>query len=318
VPEPVPATFDYCRVPPADRVWLMEKTGFIRHLSRAAANDLVAIGTHLNEVADRLRGSFVDWIRCEFTFGVSTAYKWMDVAAKLGTRVTALPIDPSALYMLAAKAKPAVVDAVVALAEAGTRVTPAIARSLLTPATGAPPADRRRHEAVMRKLDPETKATKDVTKDYLALWAAVSDLAHKFDRVTISRVKDSDDHERTAAGIDDHERGAILPFLITAVPADGPPVTALSWESLEIAVLKAAGKEPTRACSTCPAVGGLYTLFSKKGNNDEGRCPRCKACERKRVKRAKREMEARRRKAQESPAGRPSPAPSRSRGRGAG
>jgi hypothetical protein len=296
-------TFDYHAISTADRQWLFEQTGVIRNLARSAAGSIIEIGKKLQEARKRMPHTFTPWVQAEFTFGLATAYKWMRVASTIGDRVKDLPIDASALYMLATKAKPELVESVIQIAEGGKRVTPALIRSLTKPESQETVTPKK-YKAVRKSLDQETKASKDTTKDPAAAWAAFAELASKHDRVTISRIKDSSGNENSCGGVEDHERSTVSTYLVTAL-GDGLSTGTATSVDLEVAILKISGHEPKRQCSQCKRVGGLYTLFSRKESNDEGRCTRCKHCERSRIKESKAAMETRQRKAQ----GRPTPKP---------
>lgn len=112
--------------PETDR-FLAEHAEAIRVLGRRVVGDIIEIGNRLIAVKDRLdHGLWLPWIEKEFGWGETTARKFMAVADSFGKSSLSvdLPIDASALYLLAGPTVPtAVREQAIAKAEDGTRIT---------------------------------------------------------------------------------------------------------------------------------------------------------------------------------------------------
>jgi hypothetical protein len=300
---PATVEFAYDALPAAEQRWLKEKVGAIRLLTRAAAESVLTAGKHLAEVRQRFKqhGLFKAWVATEFAFCPATAYKWIAVYERLGGRLgdRHLPIDSTALYALAdRRTSPDVVDRCVTLAEGGTRVTPALVRSLtVRDKPERNPARDREYEARRKADDRSTRRTADATADPAAVMAAFIKLVETAEVVTFRRIDDTEEDRsfHQSGGRGDLDRGALIPYAVTVHDKAGTRTT-IDPDSWEVLLLKAAGMEPKRRCDgPCKQYKGLYTGFSRKKNNVEGRCPRCKACEQERVRVAKRKIEERKR-----------------------
>jgi protein gp37 len=96
--------------------------------------NVLAIGEKLLAVKQELKhGPFLTWLEREFDWSVSLADKMMAVAKRFKfVNFTNLPIEPSALYVLAEKKTPeAVVEQALALARKGETITHAKAKVFL-------------------------------------------------------------------------------------------------------------------------------------------------------------------------------------------
>jgi hypothetical protein len=130
--------YDYLTIDEVDREAVKEAAIAIKMHQRRAAENLIAIGQHLNDVKGMLpHGKFEDWVEGEFGYGLRLAQEWMAVARRfdpsaaknedLAVRVLAILQDksaqnalltPSVIRMLAAKSVPdSAIEEVLAIAE---------------------------------------------------------------------------------------------------------------------------------------------------------------------------------------------------------
>ncbi len=302
-----------------DSQWLRDKLGYIRNLSRRIAEDLSHLGKHLCEVRDNIPGGFAPWVEAHLSFGRKTAYRMMDVWTHCGSRVAGLPIDATALYLISSPSVPKEKrETVIAIAESGQRVTPALAREVIESRGGGTDVDayhRDREAGEKQDAEPDyrgmtekerkaavgqaDKAAKEertysVTRDFSWLWREFSRLVNSANSVVVTRVTDVEEDRDFAktGGLGDLKRGLFLPVMISVHPDDGSSVrTVVSQEGLEVALIQASGKEEPKKCLGCRKVKREYSDFSKKNG---GRCPQCKVCERARVKVAKKQGVAKR------------------------
>jgi hypothetical protein len=128
--------FDYGSLEPATREAARDAAAKIKLYGQRAAESIVAIGKELIRARDALRddGTFLEWVRQEFDWSKSRAYRFIDVAEafpNLGSAGDGLgQIDVSALYLLARDSTPEPVrEAALERAAAGERVTHAAVRA---------------------------------------------------------------------------------------------------------------------------------------------------------------------------------------------
>lgn len=108
----------------------------IRERLKKTLEDLIEVGSDLLAVKEAVgHGHFGPWLRAEFGWTERTAQNFMSVAERFGGNTKAishLPIDPTAAYLLAAPSAPDEArQNAVERAEAGERVTTAVAKEIL-------------------------------------------------------------------------------------------------------------------------------------------------------------------------------------------
>ncbi|RME71828.1 MAG: DUF3102 domain-containing protein [Chloroflexi bacterium] len=128
--------FDYNSLDAETRIVVQQRTGEIRDLVRRTAENVVRIGGKLAEVRDRLgnSGRFDAWLQAEFEWSRRTAYNFISVYERFGTRANFAQMDiaTSALYLLASPSTPpAAVEEALERAESGERITPAAAKEII-------------------------------------------------------------------------------------------------------------------------------------------------------------------------------------------
>jgi hypothetical protein len=124
------------------RIVVQQRTGEIKALMRRTAQDIVEIGQKLIEVKDRLEhGLFLSWLRVEFEWSVSAAYKFMQVAERFKfVNFTNLQFAPAALYLLAAPSTPkSAYEEALLRAVDGERVTHCVAKEIIAEHKPTPP-----------------------------------------------------------------------------------------------------------------------------------------------------------------------------------
>ena len=76
----VEVSFDYASLDIETRVIVQQRTGEIKDRMRRTAQDIVEIGQCLIEVKEQLKhGQFGKWLKAEFGWGTTTAWKFMRV-----------------------------------------------------------------------------------------------------------------------------------------------------------------------------------------------------------------------------------------------
>jgi len=126
--------FDYMALDTETRIVVQRRTEEIKDLMRRTAQDILDIGGKLADVRDRLEGgAFSAWLRAEFDWSRSTAYNFINVHERFGSRNLAeLEISASALYLLAAPSTPPTArDEAVARAETGEAIGPTTAKAIV-------------------------------------------------------------------------------------------------------------------------------------------------------------------------------------------
>ncbi|MBD2606591.1 DUF3102 domain-containing protein [Scytonema hofmannii FACHB-248] len=100
--------FDYGALETKNRMIVQQVTCEIKTLMRRNAQDIIDIGRKLIEVKQCLgHGSFINWLKSEFHWSISTATKFMQVWEQFKfVNFTNLNITASALYLIAAPSTP--------------------------------------------------------------------------------------------------------------------------------------------------------------------------------------------------------------------
>ena len=94
--------YNYTMLEPEIRIVVQRRTSEIKSLMRRTASDTIEIGQKLIEVKEELEhGEFGKWLKAEFSWGLTTAWKLMKVAETFkSSHCEDLDITPSALYIL--------------------------------------------------------------------------------------------------------------------------------------------------------------------------------------------------------------------------
>jgi hypothetical protein len=130
------ALFDYNALDTETCAFVQERTRDIKTLIKKTAHDIFSIGGMLTEVKDRLgHGKFYSWLRSEFDWGNTTAWRFMLVFDKFkSSNLEDLKIAPSALYLLASPSTPDYIrDQVIERAENGETISHRDVEKLLLP-----------------------------------------------------------------------------------------------------------------------------------------------------------------------------------------
>lgn len=100
--------FEYGILDAETKIVVQQRTNEIKTLIRRTSQDIITIGQKLTEVKQHLRhGSFINWLKSEFSWSVSTATKFMQVGEQFkSVNFTNLNITASALYLAAAPSTP--------------------------------------------------------------------------------------------------------------------------------------------------------------------------------------------------------------------
>lgn len=103
-----PPIFEYGILDAEAQMVVQQRTNEIKTLIRRTSQDIIAIGQKLIEVKQHLgHGSFINWLKSEFSWSVSTANKFMQVGEQFKfVKFTNLNITASALYLVAAPSTP--------------------------------------------------------------------------------------------------------------------------------------------------------------------------------------------------------------------
>jgi hypothetical protein len=113
------------RISAADAAFLRKSADTIRSRRKRVIADIVCIGDVLSKCKQRLpHGRWLPWLKDEFGWSEQTARNFMNVAELAKTKtVVDLPIEPKALYRLAAPSTPEPVrDRFLASAQAGETI----------------------------------------------------------------------------------------------------------------------------------------------------------------------------------------------------
>ncbi|MBV8885080.1 MAG: DUF3102 domain-containing protein [Chroococcidiopsidaceae cyanobacterium CP_BM_RX_35] len=100
--------FDYEKLPYETRIIVQQRTSEIKRLLKQTAQELLDIGQKLIEVKEQLgHGNFGNWLKAEFGWGITTAWKLMKSAEAFKfSHCENLDIAASAMYLLAAPSTP--------------------------------------------------------------------------------------------------------------------------------------------------------------------------------------------------------------------
>lgn len=100
--------YNYTMLEPEIKIVVQQRTSEIKSLMRRTASDTIEIGQKLIEVKEKLEhGEFGKWLKAEFSWGLTTAWKLMKVAETFkSSHCEDLDITPSALYILTATSTP--------------------------------------------------------------------------------------------------------------------------------------------------------------------------------------------------------------------
>lgn len=293
MPDLQPA-FDYAALPAADRQFLKDKVGVIRHIARQCGESVLHIGRHLTEVRERIRGRFLEWVHAEFSWHRSSVYRMMDAAEHFGAiSQIGKQFDASALFVLSEpKCPPAAREMAVEMAKDGQHVTHRDARDIIDavrrgddpPAKNARPAARRPKEETHPDAEPD-----DLFSDYKTLWLAFKKIATTNNLAAFSWEPYciDDDHDEVKADPETHLQKAH--FKLDLYPHSAArPKSFASTTYLETLILEAADAHPKRVCRDdkgggCGRLLRLYEDFGSKKGNKFNRSRTCKDCEVKRV-----------------------------------
>jgi hypothetical protein len=291
-------SFDYSAVTPADRLFLKDKVGVIRHLSRQCAESVIHIGRHLCEVRDRLPRAFLAWVDTEFSWARSSVYNMMNAAEAFGG-VSKIwnKFDASAMFVLS-NGGPAVATArehCIELAKEGEHVTHQTAKELIAVFKDNPqltPKDVKEYFRNRPKEDPAHPDAEpdDLHGDFRTLWLAFRKLFSENMMIEFSReTANVNDNAETS---DENENVVCKLTVWNAESGDrtkAKPRVHSSTSSLESLLLDATDSHPMRRCTgPCGELKRLYEDFSRKKGNRFNRNRACKRCEVPRVKEAKR------------------------------
>jgi hypothetical protein len=103
-----PLNFEYNVLDSETRIVVQQCTHEIKTSMQRTTQDIIDIGKKLIEVKQHLgHGSFINWLKSEFNWSVSTATKFMQVGEQFKfVNFTNLNITASALYLIAAPSTP--------------------------------------------------------------------------------------------------------------------------------------------------------------------------------------------------------------------
>lgn len=100
--------FEYSTLEPEVRMLVLRNTNEIKTSMQRTCQDIISIGEKLTETKKSLgHGKFMNWLKCEFSWSVSTATKFMQVNEQFKfVNFTNFNITASALYLIAAPSTP--------------------------------------------------------------------------------------------------------------------------------------------------------------------------------------------------------------------
>ncbi len=100
--------FDYGKLSDETKNLVYQRTSEIKSLLKQTAREMIEIGQKLIEVKEELgHGNFGDWLKAEFGWGITTAWKLMKVAEAFKfSQCENLEIATSAIYLLASPSTP--------------------------------------------------------------------------------------------------------------------------------------------------------------------------------------------------------------------
>lgn len=128
--------FNYAELSQEDQIAVRTQAQAIRTVVRRTAQGIFEIGESLCDVHDRLAkrgdGVFQAWLKAEFNWSMSAAYRFMRVYQRLGVyaNLTQISISTTALYILAEPDTPdSVIDEILGLGLSGKSITPTVVQS---------------------------------------------------------------------------------------------------------------------------------------------------------------------------------------------
>jgi hypothetical protein len=275
--------FAWADVPALERDWLRARTEDAAGLCHRVAADTVRLGALLLEVKKRLpHGTFLKWLAALTAFSRATAARLMRVGRAFGGRVPDVDdFEPSALYLLAdPRVPPAAREYALELAKE-QKVTRAVAREVIDAqrARGPEPSTKEMRALApveARPVDLGAERARRVGAAVLAALEAGWTVLH------LSAVTDDEPGE---------------PPVYSAILMDGARRGSAVRRTPEDAVSAAAGVEELRLCSGPCKAHKPVGEFGCIATAADGRNRYCKACERVRVKGAKKRRKAKHRDA---------------------
>lgn len=259
--------------------WLRERVEEIHRLTRLTAAAVTSIGRVLLEVQRRLGGGrFNRWVKDQFRWGRSSAYRMMAVA----TAFADVPDDtlarfaPVALYALAKPSTPpAVRTAALAAVAAGKPFGPRDARTLIDAAkpdrqgTKFVPCQRDRlprGEGIRPEDRPQPE---DTTAQLLAAKALVL-LTEAGKTVRVGKLVDSEYRNEPLA----------TQYTCHLYAPGREPEIVVATDGVWSALSLAAGIQPVRECRQCQQRFPVFEGFSRRSGvtSEYGRESTCKRC----------------------------------------
>lgn len=283
VPARAESAFAWAEVPAPERDWLRARTEDAAGLCHRVAADTVRLGALLLEVKKRLpHGTFLKWLAALTAFSRATAARLMRVGRAFGGRVPDVDdFEPSALYLLAdPRVPPAAREYALELSKE-QRVTRAVAREVIDAQRVRAPEPTAREVRELapieaRPVDLGAERARRVGAAVLAALEAGWTVLH------LSAVTDDEPGE---------------PPVYSALLMDGARRGAAVRRTPEDAISAAAGVEELRQCAgPCKSLKPVGE-FGCIATAADGRNRYCKACERVRVKGAKKKRKAKHRDA---------------------
>lgn len=154
-----PERFDYGQYDASVATEIRNVADRIRSRGSEQNAAIADIGAALRGVKEKVgHGNWGAWLSAEFDMSVSTADRYMAVAARFGAKfVTLTNLQPTTQYLLAAKATPTnIADQIVAELEAGQNLSNEAIRNRIAVAKKA--AKRAAREAELTPKQPEKRA----------------------------------------------------------------------------------------------------------------------------------------------------------------
>lgn len=286
--------FDYAALPAADRQFVRDKVGVIRHLARQCGESVIHIGRHLTAVRERIRGRFTAWVEAEFTWTRRHADRMMAAAETFATQGQIVQrFDASALYALSEpQCPPQAREYAVELAKDGQFVSHREAREIIDAVRkggDVTKQDVRRYERDRPKDAPHPEAEpEDLFSDYKTLWLAFKKLVTSNNSAIFTWEPYCMDDSNDEVQVDPETHLHKAHFRVELYRQDS--LKARRYDSttyLETLILEAADAHPMRTCERCGRTLRLYEDFGSKKGNRFNRSRSCKKCEVKRVGEAK-------------------------------
>lgn len=285
------SAFAWADVPAERRDWLRARTEDAAGLCHRVAADTVRLGALLLEVKKRLpHGTFLKWLAALTAFSRATAARLMRVGRAFGGRVPDVDdFEPSALYLLAdPRVPPAAREYALELSKE-QKVTRAVAREVIEAQRARGPEPTRKEVRALapievRPVDLGAERARRVGTAVLAALDAGWTVLH------LSTVTDDETDEPPVYS-------AVLMGAPGQKPDECKPRQTAVRRTPEDAIAAAAGVEELRQCAgPCKSLKPVGE-FGCIATAADGRNRYCKACERTRVKGAKKKRKAKHRDA---------------------